>query len=240
MAELLQLHGLNGTFFIPIKNREGAPVMSPAQIRELGQQFEIGSHTYDHCFLSRVNFPQAHFQVSMGKEILQDVLGRKVAGFCYPGGKYRKEHTSLVKCAGFEYARTTMNLCFDAGDNRFEIPTTCQFYPHKRSVYLRNFASGRCWSKRYAGLSVVLAKGDWINRMTGLLDHACEHEAVFHLWVHSIDVDRLDAWRDLDKFLGTVASRIAPSNRISNQQLATRQFFEPIRQSGTQKIQQKR
>ncbi|HEV7816478.1 MAG TPA: hypothetical protein VGP06_15440, partial [Janthinobacterium sp.] len=51
MAELLYKYSLNGTFFIPMANREGKPVMSAGQIRDIGKQFEIGSHTLDHCYL---------------------------------------------------------------------------------------------------------------------------------------------------------------------------------------------
>src|SRR5450631_3068635 len=64
MAELLKKHNLNGTFFIPIKNKEGRDVMSPLQIREIGRLFEIGSHTHDHCFLNSVDIEQARFQVN--------------------------------------------------------------------------------------------------------------------------------------------------------------------------------
>lgn len=226
MAALLQAHGMKATFFIPIKNREGMDVMSVPQIRELARVFEIGSHTYDHCFLNSVDRNQAHFQINRGKEILEDMLGQEVAGFCYPGGKYRREHAELVRSAGFHYARTTMNLCFDAGDNRFEIPTTCQFYPHQRSVYLRNFARARHWQRRCAGLTLAVKRKDWIDRLHGLFDYACEHQAVFHLWGHSNDIDALDAWHELDLFLGHAASCIARQDRLNNGQLASR-FFPP-------------
>lgn len=215
---------MNATFFIPIRNREGMEVMTVSQIRELGRRFEIGSHTYDHCFLNSVNLAQAHFQINRGKEILEDMLGHEVDGFCYPGGKYRREHAELVKSAGFQYARTTMNLCFDAGDNLFEMPTTCQFYPHRRSVYLRNFAKSRRWHKRCTGLTLALENNHWIDRLYRLFEHACERETVFHLWGHSNDIDALDAWSDLDRFLGHVASRVPVQERLSNGQLAARFF----------------
>jgi peptidoglycan/xylan/chitin deacetylase (PgdA/CDA1 family) len=225
IADLLSRHGLNATFYIPIKNREGYPVMSPTQIREIGSTFEIGSHTYDHCFLNSVSMSQARYQVMEGKKVLEDILGKDVSGFCYPGGKYRSEHIDLVKQAGFRYARTTTNLCFDAGKSRFEIPTTCQFYPHKKAVYLRNFVRSMHWNQRHAGLRVVLQKDSWFDRMTALLEHACQHESVFHLWLHSHNIDDLNLWSDLDTFFQQVAAQVDAKQRLNNAQFAARSFM---------------
>ena len=59
VAELLSAHGFRGTFYMPLSNREGLPVMPPADVRRLGQGFEIGSHTIDHCYLQTVDRTEA-------------------------------------------------------------------------------------------------------------------------------------------------------------------------------------
>ncbi len=224
MAELLSKHGLNGTFFIPIKNREGPAVMCGSQIRDLARRFEIGSHTYDHCFLKNVAITEAHFQITEGKKQLEDILGTEVTGFCYPGGKYRKGDADMVKAAGFRYARTTMNLCFDAGDNPFEMPTTVQFYPHDRNVYIRNYARFGKWVERRNGLRLAVRHNNWIDRLHAMFEHAAKRGGSFHLWTHSNDIDRLDAWSEMDRLLARIASRVAPQDRLSNEQLAARFF----------------
>ena len=224
MADLLSKHGLNGTFFVPIKNREGPAVMSHAEIRDLSRQFEIGSHTYDHCFLKSVDLTEAHYQITEGQKQLEDLLGRKVAGFCYPGGKYRQGDADMVKAAGFRYARTTMNLCFEPGDNAFEMPTTMQFYPHDRNVYIRNFARSGNWLERQHGLRLAIRHKNWIDRLYAMFDHAVNRSGSFHLWGHSKDIDALNAWSEMDRFLAHVASSVAPQNRLSNEQLAARYF----------------
>ena len=224
MAGLLSKHGLNGTFFVPIKNREGPAVMSHAEIRDLSRQFEIGSHTYDHCFLKSVDLTEAHYQITEGQKQLEDLLGRKVAGFCYPGGKYRQGDADMVKAAGFRYARTTMNLCFEPGDNAFEMPTTVQFYPHDRNVYIRNFARSGNWLERQHGLRLAIRHKNWIDRLYAMFDHAVKRSGSFHLWGHSKDIDALNAWSEMDRFLAHVASSVAPQNRLSNEQLAARYF----------------
>jgi len=226
-VELLGKRGVNATFFIPIKNREGMKVLSEAEIRQIGNDFEIGSHTVDHCFLKYLAPKEAQYQVSEGKERLEDVLGRQVTGFCYPGGKYRPEHTEFVKSAGFQYARTTMNLRFDAGDLPYEMPTSFQFYPHDRNVYLRNFAKGGNWLMRHEGLRLALKHKNWIDRLYALFEHSAQHVSVFHLWGHSKDIDELDAWQEFDRFLAHVATRVAPKDRLTNEQLAARRFLSP-------------
>jgi peptidoglycan/xylan/chitin deacetylase (PgdA/CDA1 family) len=229
-AELLNKHGLNGTFFIPIKNSEGSAVMTRAQLLEIGALFEIGSHTFDHLFLNSVDAATARYQIEAGKQRLEDMLGKEVCGFCYPGGKYRQRHVDMVRLAGFRYARTAMNLCFSHGDQPFQMPTTIQFYAHRRSVYLRNFARGGNWAGRREGLRLALRHEDWIERLYALFDHACKDGKLFHLWMHSADVDQLRAWKTLDLFLQYVATRTAVRDRLNNAQIAS-QIAAPAHRS---------
>src|SRR6478735_7905500 len=83
MAELLDKHGLNGTFFVPIKNREGSNVMSRQALLELARRFEIGSHTHDHYYLKNLDVRRTYHQIADGKKRLEDILGKEIAGFCY-------------------------------------------------------------------------------------------------------------------------------------------------------------
>ncbi|RJG00019.1 hypothetical protein D3871_07455 [Noviherbaspirillum saxi] len=226
-AELLQKHDLSGTFFVPIRNCEGDEVLSDEKIRELGRRFEIGSHTYDHRYLKKVDIWQAYHQINDGKKYLEDVLGKQVNGFCYPGGRYRKRDVELVHACGFTYARTTMNLCFDAGNRPYEMPTTVQFYPHDRAVYLRNFAGSGNWLRRANGLQLAIQNGDWMRRMYAMFDHAARTGGTFHLWGHSKQFDELDAWKQLDAFFAHVACQIATQNRLTNEELAARSLWTP-------------
>lgn len=221
MAALLAKHGLRATFYIPLKNREGPPVMSAEQIREVGQAFEIGSHTLDHCYLNSVDASEAKLQIDCGKAALEYIIGRPVAGFCYPGGKFNRHHLELVRGAGFLYARTTANLYVERGKHPFEVPTTIQFYPHPRSVYLRNFLQFGNWRKRSEAMKLAWRADHWIDRIYLLFDHACAQEGVFHLWAHSQEIDRLELWSDLDDFFAHVARNIPSPQRLDNLALAT-------------------
>jgi peptidoglycan/xylan/chitin deacetylase (PgdA/CDA1 family) len=219
MAALLQSHQMKATFYLPITNHEGAPVLSPAAMRELGQAFEIGSHTRSHRFLNTLPGDQAWREIADGKQQLQDHIGSEVDGFCYPGGRYQHLHRLQVRAAGFRYARTTQNLRIDSEFPHFEMPTTVQFYPHRRTVFLRNFISQRHWIKRSTALGVSLATDDWLVRLHALLDLAIAQGGVFHLWCHSIDIENLQLWEPLDNFLRRVAQEVDLSQRLSNREL---------------------
>ena len=220
VAEILHKRGIRGTFYIPISNREGMEVLSNYQIRQIGNEFDVGSHTYDHCYLKGIPLSDAWYQITHGKIELEDILQRKVKGFCYPGGKYSRDQINLVQSAGFLYARTTTNLCFNVGNQPFEMPTTIQFYPHTRDIYLRNFVKGAKWLERHEGLRVALKHRHWIERLYALFEHSIENKGIFHLWGHSKDIDDLNAWQEFDEFLAHVATRISIHNRVSNAQLA--------------------
>jgi len=219
MADLLQSHDIKATFYLPMTNQEGPPVLSYASMRELAQAFEVGSHTRSHRFLNTLHGSEAWREIVDGKQQLQDQLGEEVVGFCYPGGRYQYLHKLQVRSAGFRYARTTQNLRIDVEFPLFEMPTTVQFYPHTRSVFLRNFISQRHWGKRRAALSASLATEDWLIRLHALLDLAIARRGVFHLWCHSIDIEKLQLWDQLDNFLSRVAHLIGTEQRVYNRDL---------------------
>jgi peptidoglycan/xylan/chitin deacetylase (PgdA/CDA1 family) len=222
MAEIVQRHALRATFYVPGRNCEGPPVMSPSDLRALAQQCEIGSHTLEHRFLQRLNALEALAQINDGKAALQDALGQPVQGFCYPGGKYRPLHCQMVQTAGFDYARTTQNLRLDAGQLSYALPTTLQFYPHPASVLLRNFFSQRNWRQRREALGVISQNADWLERIYLLFDHVSKRGGVFHLWCHSLDLERLGLWHTLDAFLAYVSQTTLPAQRLDNAQLHAR------------------
>jgi peptidoglycan/xylan/chitin deacetylase (PgdA/CDA1 family) len=220
VAALLARHGLQATFYIPIVNREGRPVLGRHAIADIDRHFEIGSHTLDHCYLDRVGRKECNRQIASGKAALEDLLGHAVHGFCYPGGRFGPNHQRMVQAAGFAWARSTMNLRFDCGSDPFAMPTTIQFYPHVAQVYLRNLLSGGAWRLRNRGLLVALRHPDWLQRIAALFDHACDTGQQFHLWCHSWEIEALDCWQALDAFFARVATRLPAGRCVTNGALA--------------------
>lgn len=84
-VDLLHKYGLQATFYIPGYNEE-RQVMNARQIREIDQQFEVGSHTLHHVRLHNLTSRQAWQEIVDGKKFSEDAVGHEVVSFCYPGG----------------------------------------------------------------------------------------------------------------------------------------------------------
>ena len=200
VADLLDKFGFKGTFYVPLNNREGRPVLSAETLRSISNKFEIGGHTRDHVYLDMVSLEQASKQIAEGKHELEDCLGREIGGFAYPGGRYNDGLKGSVSKQGYLYARTTENFRQDTGTDQFALPTTLQFFPHSRPVYIRNFAKHGRFRRRFGIFATTLAASDLPSRLRNALDLACRQGRVFHLWGHSWELDEIDGWTILENF----------------------------------------
>ncbi len=229
LADLLDEFSVAGTFYCPIRNREGLPVLDPVGMRSLSERFELGSHTLNHVYATDMSPAHWRDEVFKGKAELESILGRSVSGFCFPGGKMPPGARQIVVDAGFTYARTTGNLWTRIGDDRFVLPTTLQFYPHSRAVLMRNlFRQGRWGSRISLGLRCLMAKG-FMHRFDRLLSVSSDAggdlghaDQVVHVWGHSWEIEELDLWEQLRQFLSQVVSRVSPERRLTNGQLVQR------------------
>ncbi|NCV85958.1 MAG: hypothetical protein EBW14_08815, partial [Oxalobacteraceae bacterium] len=52
-----------------------------------------------------------------------------------------------------------------------------------------------------------------------LLDMTIQQRGLFHLWCHSIDIEQLQLWQQLDAFLCRVARDIGTKQRLYNREL---------------------
>src|SRR5690349_13720364 len=72
-VELLSKYGLQATFYIPGSNDE-REVMSSAQIREVDQQFEVGSHTLHHVRLHKLAQQECLREIVDGRKFSEDTV----------------------------------------------------------------------------------------------------------------------------------------------------------------------
>lgn len=215
LADLLAVHGIRGTFYVPRRNIEGREVMSTAQLRQLATGFEIGGHTLDHVRLDRIHVDSARAQIADGKARTEDELGAAIHGFCYPGGAHNPHVRTLVRAAGFRYARTTENLHGAAPTDPFRVPTTLQLFPHARVTYCKNFVRGHTWSRARL-FRIALGSSSLDRLLAELLASIDEHAGVFHLWGHSWEIEERQLWTALDRFLARVAACVPPERRLDN------------------------
>jgi peptidoglycan/xylan/chitin deacetylase (PgdA/CDA1 family) len=213
LAEHLTRHRIDATFYIPTQNREGRAVMGTADIAALGKGFEIGGHTADHMVLPGQPADVALRKIRDNKEFLEDTLGRTVPGFCYPRGEYDATTKLLVKRAGYAYARTVRTFRSDKTADPFEVPTTIQFYPHARDVYVRNMLR----KPGSVGLFLTaLGSTSLVTRVCRLIDQIAQSGGIAHLWGHSWEIENLDLWDDLDTIFEYAAATFSTARCVTN------------------------
>lgn len=225
LANMLRQHQVKGTFFIPIKNAEGLPTLQKSDVLELGEDFEIGAHTFDHLYLPGRPKSEVFSQILTGKYALEDILGKPVNGFCYPGGKFNKEVISATRNAKFSYARTTSNMWSSVGDSPFLIPTTFQLYPHSKSTFIRNYLSqGHFLSRR--SLFKILISTEWSQAIDRVIDYINDKNGILHIWGHSWELEKYGLWPQLERLL--LKARSCQPDILTMQELVDLKFPKPL------------
>ena len=186
LFELLNEHKIPATFYIPYK--EITKPKSLVLAKKILKDYEIGSHTVNHPQdLKKVSDTELCDEVAGSKQLLEDILGTEITSFCYPRGRYNKTVINGVKEAGYLRARTTKvgNISIDC--NPYEIKTTVHAY------------SGRTEYKGYS---------NWVDYALEKLDTVMTLGGYFHLWGHSLEVEKNGDWTNLSWFLNYLRSRI--------------------------------
>ena len=83
---------------------------------------EVGAHTGHHVDLCTLGEADARAEIAGSKRSLESALQTEVRHFCYPYGRYRPEHASWAREAGYESACTTRRGRAPAGADPFELP----------------------------------------------------------------------------------------------------------------------
>ena len=206
IASLLNQYGLAGTFFVPIRNIEGQPVLCGQDLRSIDKHHEIGSHTYSHRRLDSVNHKVAREEIVSGKSALEDILGHEVTGFCYPGGRITRDAIDCLQQANFSYARSIENFRLDVGNDVYRMPTTMHVSPHMKNVYVRNFIKRGNFIRRAYCFSRAMASDSVWTTLERIASERAAEPIVLHFWGHSWEIERLDLWGPLERFLEFVNS----------------------------------
>jgi peptidoglycan/xylan/chitin deacetylase (PgdA/CDA1 family) len=100
-------------------------IMSAEQVLDLHRNgFEIGGHTHDHPILSLEDEKSSSQQISMNKDILQNIIDKEIIGFAYPNGQnedFQQKDIDILNGFGFEYAVTTVRGGNSKDTNPFEL-----------------------------------------------------------------------------------------------------------------------
>jgi len=102
-------------------------MLTPEMVVALDRSgIEIGAHTVSHPILTSLDDDDALREIAVGKEQLEDIIGKPVTLFAYPNGKVGKDydarHVEMVRRAGFSAAFTTAVGAITCKQDRFQLP----------------------------------------------------------------------------------------------------------------------
>ncbi|HEY2272751.1 MAG TPA: polysaccharide deacetylase family protein [Jatrophihabitantaceae bacterium] len=203
LANLLDQYGLPGTFYISPRDCElpSRARLTPRDISALGDRFEIGGHTMTHVRLPTLSDAAAAREIADGKTYLEDVAGKAVTSFCYPGGAYDRRHVSMVADAGFAVARTVERHRIDWPGNPLEMPTSFNTYRH-----LSDPRAAYDWAVRSPRRAARLFL-NWEEWAIEMFERVLTFGGVFHLWGHSWEIAANNDWSRLERVFAHISRR---------------------------------
>lgn len=86
------------------------------------KNIEIGSHSYDHVNLSKLNYKDLTYQLDKSKRWIEDTISIKVDKISYPFGGYNSNVIELAKKLNYKKAFTTRFDFYNSIYDDFQIP----------------------------------------------------------------------------------------------------------------------
>ena len=127
VADLLDKYGFKGIFYIaPFEQKCDILVKD---IQELSRRHEVAGHTLTHPRLTRISLEQAKHEIEMGKEELEDYIGKPITKFATPRGYYNPDIIELIKQAGYTEHRDTLMGYTAREEDDFHLHCSAHLYP---------------------------------------------------------------------------------------------------------------
>jgi peptidoglycan-N-acetylglucosamine deacetylase len=145
-----------------------------------------------HRRLPAISEQEAAREIIESKAVLEQVIGKEIKVFCYPGGAYTKSHVQLVKDAGYRYARTVARYTFTV-DDPYEAGTSLHVYNH-------GFGFDLWQTARFVKFQPikVLRCLEWDALAKAMFDQVIKEGGIYHIWGHSWEIDEHDDWGRLE------------------------------------------
>jgi len=122
IAPVLKQFGYGATFYITAGLLGKPGYMSTSQLRELSTlDFEIGSHSMTHPYLSDLDEAGLHREIVGSKVMLEDIIGKPVEHFSCPGGRYDSRALTVAKKAGYRSVANSNPRANSPSTDRFAL-----------------------------------------------------------------------------------------------------------------------
>lgn len=138
---LLRRYGMTATVYVVAGRLAGQndwddgprlDLLDADQVRAVAAAgHEIGSHSLTHPHLAGLDPARLREETATSKQVLEEVLGGPVPGFCYPYGDWDDAAAESVRTAGYEYACVVKDY---SRADRFTVP---RFYVGQQDDALR-------------------------------------------------------------------------------------------------------
>jgi len=201
VAQMLDGYGVRGTFYIARDYR--SPRVSDEAIRAIGKRHEIAAHTLTHPVLTALPREEKRKEIEGGKKWLEEMIGKPVEMFCYPGGRYDEETITVVREAGFIGARTTKPPIAAEPFDPFRLGVSMTLFPYpfvfKEKVGVVAYrATGREPWQLHKALE---------QRALRLFEEARAGNGIFHIYGHSWANTTYGLWPVLERILEQIGGR---------------------------------
>lgn len=120
---ILKKYNLHAVVFMIVNHIGRSGNLTEEMTREMvdSKVFELGSHTLNHVWLSKVGRDEARREIFDSKTTLEKMFGVPIKHFAYPGGFEDEELTNMAKEAGYETASGTHSGVIQTWDKVYSL-----------------------------------------------------------------------------------------------------------------------
>jgi hypothetical protein len=204
VLELIEKYNLKATFYVPLSNPEN-PVMGQSMLQEISTFQEIGGHTVSHVRLNSQSDRDAEYEITQCKIILEDIIGRPITAFCFPGGKFTNRDVLLIKKAGYLFGRTAKLLANSKPQFNL-LNTSIQIYNHSSATLLYHCMKNLNALPIQKNSFFFPFNKNFLKLAEYNILQNIDSDCVFHIWGHSWEIDRYNLWKQLEDLFKLIAS----------------------------------
>jgi len=101
-------------------------LMNPGDVEHwLAAGMDIGSHTLNHPYLTRISGAEQLLEIERSKRMLEATFSRPIEHFCYPYGDFDADCVRAVRASGYVSAVTTKRGFASAPDDLHTLKRIC-------------------------------------------------------------------------------------------------------------------
>ncbi|HLI29818.1 MAG TPA: polysaccharide deacetylase family protein [Terriglobia bacterium] len=107
-APILKEMGLGATFYVVAGFLGRRGYLTADQLRALSLEgFEVGCHSMTHAYLTELDARGLQEEIVASKDMLEQILGRRVEHFSCPGGRWNAAVSDYCRRAGYRSVATS-------------------------------------------------------------------------------------------------------------------------------------